>query len=129
MQVHYLIVNCMFLSSSAMDTLAVDWWKFGDLARDIYIHLRLKELESSLYPFQSRGQKWRRYLVDALAVTCDVKKFCDRTLHLAVHMLDVFMDRQPSESADPLQQIAVGCLWIAGESPLTQGEALCRDVH
>jgi len=93
--------------------LVSDWWNCS-LADDHYICLRQKELRQ-LPTFQARSPQLglRLHVVDWLAILCDTTGVCMTARHLAVALLDYFMDHHVIEKSQ-LTLVALSCLHIAG---------------
>ncbi|KAG7999318.1 Cyclin-J [Nibea albiflora] len=68
------------------------WWK-GQLAADIYQALRYKELKLPSYKGQSPQLNLRRYFADLIAIVSNRFRLCPAARHLAIYLLDLFMDR------------------------------------
>ncbi|KAL4231036.1 hypothetical protein ACF0H5_008619 [Mactra antiquata] len=87
------------------------WWQ-NKLAEDIYATLKLKEQTIPHYNGNS-SQLWiRRHLVDWLAVIVTENGICATSQHLAVYLLDYFMDGLEVELSY-LHLVALACLLIA----------------
>jgi len=93
--------------------LVSDWWNCS-LADDHYVCLRQKELRH-LPTYQARSPQLclRLHIVDWLAILCDTTGVCMTARHLAVALLDYFMDRHVIEKSH-LTLVALSCLHIAG---------------
>ncbi|XP_077992616.1 cyclin-J-like isoform X2 [Glandiceps talaboti] len=93
----------------------VKWWK-TDLAREIHTALRDKEELLTEYHARSPQLNLRRYLVDWLAIISDSSnlQLCDTALHLAVTLLDKFMDKYDIEE-NQLHLVSLSCLLIAAK--------------
>ncbi|XP_048126145.1 cyclin-J isoform X2 [Alosa pseudoharengus] len=89
------------------------WWK-GQLAGDIHQALRLKELKLPVYKGQSPQLNLRRYFADLIAVVSNRFKLCPAARHLAVYLLDLFMDRYDI-SVQQLHIVALSCLLLASK--------------
>jgi Cyclin, N-terminal domain len=89
------------------------WW-LSPLAEDHHVWLRQKEV-GSLPPYRSQSPQLeaRLCLVDWLAVICDESKICLTGRHLAVLLLDYFMDNHHVDRSQ-LKLIALCSLHIAG---------------
>ena len=88
------------------------WWE-DELADDIHQNMMLKENTLPCYFAQSPQLKMRRYLVDWLAVVCDKCELCVTVRHLAVTLLDFFMDK--FDISEPqLKLVGLGCLLVSG---------------
>ncbi|XP_077073531.1 cyclin-J [Siphateles boraxobius] len=89
------------------------WWK-GELAEDIYQALRYKELRLPAYKGQSPQLSLRRYFADLIAIVSNRFKLCPAARHLAVYLLDLFMDRYDI-SVQQLHMVALSCLLLASK--------------
>ncbi|XP_051508345.1 cyclin-J isoform X2 [Myxocyprinus asiaticus] len=89
------------------------WWK-GELAEDIYQALRYKELRLPAYKGQSPQLSLRRYFADLIAIVSNRFKLCPAARHLAVYLLDLFMDRY-DVSVQQLHMVALSCLLLASK--------------
>ncbi|XP_055502606.1 cyclin-J [Leucoraja erinacea] len=89
------------------------WWK-GQVAADVHQALRIKELK--LLPYKSRSPQLnvRRYFADLLSIICNHFHLCPTARHLAVYLLDLFMDRYDI-SVQQLHQVALSCLILASK--------------
>ncbi|XP_051503905.1 cyclin-J-like isoform X3 [Myxocyprinus asiaticus] len=89
------------------------WWK-EELAEDIYQALRYKELRLPAYKGQSPQISLRRYFADLIAIVSNRFKLCSAARHLAVYLLDLFMDRYDI-SVQQLHMVALSCLLLASK--------------
>ncbi|XP_029465808.1 cyclin-J [Rhinatrema bivittatum] len=89
------------------------WWK-GQLAADIHQALRYKELKLPTYKGQSPQLNLRRYFADLIAIVSNRFKLCPAARHLAVYLLDLFMDRYDI-SIQQLHVVALSCLLLASK--------------
>uniref|UniRef100_A0A8C5PGH7 Cyclin-J n=1 Tax=Leptobrachium leishanense TaxID=445787 RepID=A0A8C5PGH7_9ANUR len=89
------------------------WWK-GQLAADIHQTLRYKELKLPSYKGQSPQLTLRRYFADLIAIVSNRFKLCPTARHLAVYLLDLFMDRYDI-SIQQLHIVALSCLLLASK--------------
>jgi hypothetical protein len=87
------------------------WWN-DPLAKDIHNTLRYKENHLPTFYAQSPQIASRRYLVDWLAIICDKYQICPTARHLAVMLLDCFMDKYNIVDHQ-LRLVALGCLLVA----------------
>lgn len=85
------------------------------LATDIHNILRVKEDGLMTFKGQSPQIHLRRYLVDWLAILCERFEIGRHALHLAVYMLDRFMDHYAIVKESQLQLLALACLLIASK--------------
>jgi hypothetical protein len=76
---------------------------------------RLRHLEEAgpSYLFRSSRLPLRRFVVDGIGVICQKMRLSSKTQHLAVQLLDVFMDR--GSEKPPLKQAAICCVALAGK--------------
>nr|XP_033783126.1 cyclin-J-like protein [Geotrypetes seraphini]XP_033783127.1 cyclin-J-like protein [Geotrypetes seraphini]XP_033783128.1 cyclin-J-like protein [Geotrypetes seraphini] len=93
--------------------LGEQWWK-GQLAADIHQTLRIKELKLPAYRAHSPQLAMRRYFADLLAVLCNRYQLCPTARHLAVYLLDLFMDHY-DVAVKQLYVIALSCLLLASK--------------
>ncbi|NXT26916.1 CCNJ protein, partial [Syrrhaptes paradoxus] len=93
--------------------LEAQWWT-GQLAADIHQALRYKELKLPTYKGQSPQLHLRRYFADLIAIVSNRFKLCPSARHLAVYLLDVFMDRYDI-SVQQLHMVALSCLLLASK--------------
>ncbi|XP_016323064.1 cyclin-J-like [Sinocyclocheilus anshuiensis] len=89
------------------------WWK-SQLAADIHQALRIKELKLPTYQAQSPQIGMRRYFADLLAVLSNRYQLCPTARHLAVYLLDLFMDHY-DVAVRQLYVIALSCLLLASK--------------
>ncbi|XP_015271360.1 PREDICTED: LOW QUALITY PROTEIN: cyclin-J-like protein [Gekko japonicus] len=89
------------------------WWR-GDLAAEIHQTLRLKELKLPVYKAHSSQMGMRRYLADLLTILSSRCQLCPTARHLAVYLLDLFMDRY-DVAVKQLCVISVACLLLASK--------------
>ncbi|XP_054713070.1 cyclin-J-like isoform X2 [Uloborus diversus] len=92
-------------------TTEKDWW-VQEYAQDIHKHLRSKEKKRFLFRGKSPQLHMRKCLVEWLELICDKLEFCTPVLHLALYLLDIFMDNHTIHY-DHLQMVALGCLTVA----------------
>ena len=90
-----------------------DWWK-NPLAEDIHLCLRNKEDQLLAYSAQSPQLTYRRYLVDWVAVICEEFQLCNTAKHLAITLMDYFMDNYDIDH-HLLKLVALGSLLVACE--------------
>ncbi|XP_010895298.1 cyclin-J [Esox lucius] len=93
--------------------LESQWWK-GQLAGDIYQALRYKELKLPSYKGQSPQLNLRRYFADLIAIVSNRYRLCPTARHLAVYLLDLFMDRYDI-TVQQLHMVALSCLLLASK--------------
>ncbi|KAM8739388.1 cyclin-J [Acanthopagrus schlegelii] len=89
------------------------WWK-GQLAADIYQALRYKELKLPSYKGQSPQLNLRRYFADLIAIVSNRFRLCPAARHLAVYLLDLFMDRY-DVTLQQLHMVSLSCLLLASK--------------
>ncbi|XP_025024296.1 cyclin-J-like protein [Python bivittatus] len=89
------------------------WWK-GDLAADVHQTLRLKELKLPVYKAHSPQIERRRYFAHLLTVLSSRCQLCPTARHLAIYLLDLFMDRY-DVTVKQLYVISVACLLLASK--------------
>nr|XP_046258712.1 cyclin-J isoform X1 [Scatophagus argus] len=89
------------------------WWK-GQLASDIYQALRYKELKLPSYKGQSPQLSLRRYFADLVAIVSNRFRLCPAARHLAVYLLDLFMDRY-DVTVQQLHMVSLSCLLLASK--------------
>ncbi|XP_029377397.1 cyclin-J [Echeneis naucrates] len=93
--------------------LEEQWWR-GQLAADIYQALRYKELKLPSYKGQSPQLNLRRYFADLIAIVSNRFRLCPAARHLAVYLLDLFMDRY-DVTVQQLHMISLSCLLLASK--------------
>uniref|UniRef100_K7FXE9 Cyclin-J-like protein n=1 Tax=Pelodiscus sinensis TaxID=13735 RepID=K7FXE9_PELSI len=93
--------------------LEEQWWK-GELAADIHQTLRLKELKLPVYKAHSPQIGMRRYFTDLLGVLSSRCSLCPTARHLAVYLLDLFMDHYDI-TVKQLYVISIACLLLASK--------------
>lgn len=91
----------------------LQWWK-GQLAADIHQSLRIKELKLPAYRAHSPQIGLRRYFADLLAILSNRYQLCPTARHLAVYLLDLFMDHY-DVAVKQLYVIALSCLLLASK--------------
>ncbi|XP_023819498.1 cyclin-J isoform X2 [Oryzias latipes] len=89
------------------------WWR-GQLAADIYQALRYKELKLPSFKGQSPQLNLRRYFADLIAVISNHLQLCPPARHLAVYLLDLFMDRY-DVTVQQLHMVSLACLLLASK--------------
>ncbi|XP_076599583.1 cyclin-J isoform X2 [Chaetodon auriga] len=89
------------------------WWK-GQLAADIYQSLRYKELKLPSYKGQSPQLNLRQYFADLIAIVSNHFRLCPAARHLAVYLLDLFMDRYDL-TVQQLHMVSLSCLLLASK--------------
>eukprot|EP00066_Takifugu_rubripes_P019742 XP_011609008.1 PREDICTED: cyclin-J-like protein [Takifugu rubripes] len=91
----------------------LEWWK-GQLAADIHQSLRIKELKLPVYRGHSPQIGMRRYFADLLAILSNRYQLCPTARHLAVYLLDLFMDHY-DVAVKQLYVTALTCLLLASK--------------
>ncbi|XP_041644856.1 cyclin-J [Cheilinus undulatus] len=91
-----------------------DQWWTGQLAADIYQALRYKELKLPSYKGQSPQLSLRRYFADLIAIVSNRFRLCPAARHLAVYLLDLFMDRY-DVTVQQLHMVSLSCLLLASK--------------
>ncbi|NXV50799.1 CCNJL protein, partial [Uria aalge] len=89
------------------------WWK-GELAADIHQTLRTKELKLPVYKAHSPQIGMRRYFIDLLTVLSNRCNLCPTARHLAIYLLDLFMDCYDI-TVKQLHIISFACLLLASK--------------
>ncbi|KAK5853580.1 hypothetical protein PBY51_014722 [Eleginops maclovinus] len=89
------------------------WWE-GQLAADIYQALRYKELKLPSFKGQSPQLNLRRYFADLIAIVSNRFRLCPAARHLAVYLLDLFMDRY-DVTVQQLHMVSLSCLLLASK--------------
>ncbi|XP_056250735.1 cyclin-J [Seriola aureovittata] len=89
------------------------WWR-GQLAADIYQALRYKELKLPSFKGQSPQLNLRRYFADLIAIVSNRFRLCPAARHLAVYLLDLFMDRY-DVTVQQLHMVSLSCLLLASK--------------
>uniref|UniRef100_A0A4W6D9Z0 Cyclin-J n=1 Tax=Lates calcarifer TaxID=8187 RepID=A0A4W6D9Z0_LATCA len=94
------------------------WWR-GQLAADMYQALRVKELKLPSYKGQSPQLNLRRYFADLIALVSNRFRLCPAARHLAVYLLDLFMDRYDI-TVQQLHMVSLACLLLASKFEETE---------
>ncbi|KFO34181.1 Cyclin-J-like protein [Fukomys damarensis] len=92
------------------------WWE-GRVASDVHCTLREKELKLPAFRAHSPLLKSRRFFVDVLTLLSSHCRLCPAARHLAIYLLDHFMDRYNITTSKQLYTAAVSCLLLATASP------------
>uniref|UniRef100_A0A1B6MJI5 Cyclin N-terminal domain-containing protein n=1 Tax=Graphocephala atropunctata TaxID=36148 RepID=A0A1B6MJI5_9HEMI len=87
---------------------------FGNYSRDIELHWKFKERQRKPITFSSPQLQLRSHLVEWLKNVSQKKKMSYRTFHLAIYILDTFMDNH-SITKDRLGFVALVCLMLAAK--------------
>nr|BAD18532.1 unnamed protein product [Homo sapiens] len=96
--------------------------------------LRLQELKLPTFRAHSPLLKSRRFFVDILTLLSSHCQLCPAARHLAVYLLDHFMDRYNVTTSKQLYTVAVSCLLLASRnkgsgSPVpTRSAQQCRQT-
>ncbi|XP_054983813.1 cyclin-J-like protein [Sorex araneus] len=90
------------------------WWD-GRVASDVHCTLREKELKLPTFRAHSPLLKSRRFLVDILSLLSSRCQLCPAARHLAVYLLDHFLDRYSISTTKQLYTVAVSCLLLASK--------------
>ncbi|XP_021572846.1 cyclin-J-like protein [Carlito syrichta] len=90
------------------------WWE-GRVASDVHCTLREKELKLPTFRAHSPLLKSRRFFVDILTLLSSHFQLCPAARHLAVYLLDHFMDRYNIATSKQLYTVAVSCLLLASK--------------
>ncbi|XP_060896708.1 cyclin-J [Labrus mixtus] len=91
-----------------------DQWWTGQLAADIYQALRYRELKLPSFKGQSPQLSLRRYFADLIAIVSNRFRLCPAARHLAVYLLDLFMDRY-DVTVQQLHMVSLSCLLLASK--------------
>lgn len=75
-----------------------------------------KELRLPVYKGQSPQLNLRRYFADLIAIVSNRFRLCPAARHLAVYLLDLFMDRYDI-SVQQLHMVALSCILLASKLP------------
>lgn len=89
-------------------------WIRSNVAQEIHLFLRRKEMSMNRFYGSSRLLSSRRYIVDWLAAIWEEKKLSTMTRHLAITLLDFLMDGMDIDQKQ-LNLIAVACLLVASK--------------
>ncbi|XP_027401580.1 cyclin-J-like protein [Bos indicus x Bos taurus] len=90
------------------------WWE-GRVASDVHCTLREKELKLPTFRAHSPLLKSRRFFVDILTLLSSHCQLCPAARHLAVYLLDHFLDRYDITTSKQLYAVAVSCLLLASK--------------
>lgn len=71
-----------------------------------------QELKLPSYKGQSPQLNLRRYFADLIAIICNRFRLCPAARHLAVYLLDLFMDRY-DVTVQQLHMVSLSCLLLA----------------
>ncbi|XP_071091123.1 cyclin-J-like [Haliotis cracherodii] len=89
----------------------IEWWR-NLIAADIYATLKQKEQELPVFHSQGFQLSARTYLVDWLSLVVEQLQLSSLTLHLAVFLLDFYMDSVDTDRYK-LYLLAMTCLRVA----------------
>ena len=92
--------------------MEIEWWK-NKISEEIYDTLRAKEQNLPPYHGHSPQLWFRRHLVDWLAIVVETFSLGTTSQHLAIHLLDFFMDKLEVDQ-NHLYLLAMACLSISG---------------
>ncbi|GFY54421.1 cyclin-J [Trichonephila inaurata madagascariensis] len=92
-------------------TTEEEWW-IGSYAEDIHHHLRSKERSRFIFLGQSPQLHLRKSMIEWMDMVCQKMEFCTTVQHLAVYLLDIFMDNHTIYN-DHLRMVIIGCLIVA----------------
>lgn len=101
-------------SGAADEMMDEPWWE-GRVASDVHCTLREKELKLPTFRAHSPLLKSRRFFVDILALLSSRCQLCPAARHLAVYLLDHFLDRCDVTTSKQLYAAAVSCLLLASK--------------
>ncbi|XP_078241966.1 cyclin-J-like protein [Pogona vitticeps] len=101
------------------------WWKEG-LAAEIHQTLRQKELKLPVYKACSPQIETRRYFADLLTKLSNRCHLCPTARHLAVYLLDLFMDHFEVEFKE-LYVASITCLLLASKFEEKEGKVPKRE--
>nr|GFT21169.1 cyclin-J [Nephila pilipes] len=87
-------------------------WLIGSYHKDIHNYLRLKERKRFIYRGQSPQLHLRKSMIEWMNMICLKMEFCTSVQHLAVYLLDIFMDNHTIYD-DHLRMVIIGCLMVA----------------
>ncbi|KAL9910855.1 cyclin J [Glossina fuscipes fuscipes] len=89
-----------------------DW--VSDYSKDIFETLLQTEMKRRIIYFRSQQCHFRPMLLKLIKDACDCYNLCRITLHLAVYLLDCFMDMHTVQ-VDRLNLTVLACLMIAAK--------------
>uniref|UniRef100_A0A1B0AE07 Cyclin-like domain-containing protein n=1 Tax=Glossina pallidipes TaxID=7398 RepID=A0A1B0AE07_GLOPL len=89
-----------------------DW--ISDYSEDIFETLLQTEMKRRIIHFRSQQCHFRPMLLKLIKDACDCYNLCRITLHLAVYLLDCFMDMHTVQ-VDRLNLTVLACLMIAAK--------------
>nr|XP_019819085.1 PREDICTED: cyclin-J-like protein [Bos indicus] len=99
--------------SGAADAMMDEPWWEGRVASDVHCTLREKELKLPTFRAHSPLLKSRRFFVNILTLLSSHCQLCPAARHLAVYLLDHFLDRYDITTSKQLYAVAVSCLLLA----------------
>uniref|UniRef100_A0A9L0I635 Cyclin J like n=1 Tax=Equus asinus TaxID=9793 RepID=A0A9L0I635_EQUAS len=91
------------------------WWE-GRVASDVHCTLREKELKLPDFRAHSPLLKSRRFFVDILTLLSSHCQLCPAARHLAVYLLDHFLDHYSITTSKQLYAVAISCLLLASSA-------------
>ncbi|XP_007529633.2 cyclin-J-like protein [Erinaceus europaeus] len=90
------------------------WWD-GRVASDVHHTLREKEQKLPIFHAHSPLLKSRRFFVDILILLSNHCQLCPAARHLAIYLLDHFLDRYNITTSKHLYAVAISCLLLASK--------------
>lgn len=105
-------MNFFLCSKLCADLMTSKEWWVTEYAEDIHRYLYAKQKCRLTYRNSSPQIAYRPVLVDWLSYTCEKMEFSKTVQHLAMYMLDIFMDNHDI-LIDYLKLVALCCLIIA----------------
>uniref|UniRef100_A0A1A9UJJ1 Cyclin N-terminal domain-containing protein n=1 Tax=Glossina austeni TaxID=7395 RepID=A0A1A9UJJ1_GLOAU len=103
----------VFTQISSQERINKSNW-VSDYSEDIFQTLLQTEMKRRLIHFRSQQCHFRPMLLKLMKDACDCYNLCRITLHLAVYLLDCFMDIHTIQ-VDRLNLIVLACLMIAAK--------------
>ncbi|XP_076333751.1 cyclin J isoform X9 [Tachypleus tridentatus] len=94
-------------------SITEDWW-LTEYEEEIHDHLRAKEQKRAVFHAQSPQLHFRQFLVEWLIDICKKRNLSTPVQHLAIYLLDYFMDNH-SIQREQLQLVTLGCLLVAAK--------------
>ncbi|XP_076333741.1 cyclin J isoform X3 [Tachypleus tridentatus] len=104
--------NRKIFARSSM-SITEDWW-LTEYEEEIHDHLRAKEQKRAVFHAQSPQLHFRQFLVEWLIDICKKRNLSTPVQHLAIYLLDYFMDNH-SIQREQLQLVTLGCLLVAAK--------------
>ncbi|XP_049632029.1 cyclin-J-like protein [Suncus etruscus] len=90
------------------------WWD-GRVASDVHCTLRQKEQKLPNFRAHSPLLKNRRFLVDIVTLLSSHCQLCPAARHLAMYLLDHFLDGSNITTSKQLYTVAISCLLLASK--------------